>query len=413
MRPQFHFTASTGWINDPHGITPRDGGYDVFYQYVPGQTVWGPNCHWGHARGTDLLSLVEREPAIYPGDGDDGIWTGSLLPAPAGPRIFYTSVLLDDIAIGRVRSATPVDGDWDTWTKGAILLTAPEGLDLVGFRDPFIRRDDDAWRIIVGAGDADGTALALSYVSPDLESWSYEGVALERSTHEREPAWAGAMWECPQIFELDGRFVMLSSAWDRDVLNYAAYAVGSYERGRFTAEAWGRLTYGPSYYAPSFFLDAEGRPSISLWMRGVEDLGAGWANAHSVPYLLRLDGDVLVASPHPDIERYRDAPSADGRIDGTAADILWDGGGELVIRSGDEVLARAWWVGGRIVLEAAGERWDVPRDAGGIRVLVDAGSLELVTDRGLLGLGTPTPASGLEVDGEGVVAWRLARGGAR
>jgi beta-fructofuranosidase len=55
MRPQFHFTARTGWINDPHGVTARDGRYDVFYQYVPGQTEWGPNCHWGHARGDDLF----------------------------------------------------------------------------------------------------------------------------------------------------------------------------------------------------------------------------------------------------------------------------------------------------------------------------------------------------------------------
>jgi beta-fructofuranosidase len=409
MRPQFHFTARTGWINDPHGITPRDGGYDVFFQYVPGQTVWGPNCHWGHARGADLLSLVEREPALSPGDGDDGIWTGSLLPAPDGPRIFYTSVLVDDVAIGRVRSAAPTDDSWDTWVKGEILLTAPEGMELVGFRDPFIRRDEDAWRIIMGAGDTDGNALALSYVSHDLASWEYEGVALERSTHEREPAWAGAMWECPQIFELDGRFVMLSSAWDRDVLNYAAYAIGSYERGRFTAEAWGRLTYGPSYYAPSFFLDADGRPALSLWMRGVEDLDAGWANAHSVPYRIRLDGDALVAEPHPDLDVYA-RPVADGAIDGTAADIRWDGGA-LELRSGDAVLARAERAeaGGGIVVEVAGDRWELPTADGAVRVIVDATAIEFVTDRGLLGLAIPAPASGLQVHGDGVTVHELAR----
>jgi hypothetical protein len=37
MRPEFHFTAEQGWINDPHGITVRDGVYHAFYQYVPGQ----------------------------------------------------------------------------------------------------------------------------------------------------------------------------------------------------------------------------------------------------------------------------------------------------------------------------------------------------------------------------------------
>ena len=35
MRPQFHLTAETGWMNDPHAITFRNGRYEVFYQYVP------------------------------------------------------------------------------------------------------------------------------------------------------------------------------------------------------------------------------------------------------------------------------------------------------------------------------------------------------------------------------------------
>ena len=59
MRPEFHFTAASGWINDPHGITYRGGEYHAFFQYVPDRTDWAPNCHWGHARGIDLLSLRE------------------------------------------------------------------------------------------------------------------------------------------------------------------------------------------------------------------------------------------------------------------------------------------------------------------------------------------------------------------
>ncbi len=57
VRPEFHYTADRGWINDPHGITYRDGQYHSFFQYVPDSTVWAPNCHWGHAVGPDLLSL--------------------------------------------------------------------------------------------------------------------------------------------------------------------------------------------------------------------------------------------------------------------------------------------------------------------------------------------------------------------
>src|SRR5699024_9833162 len=139
--------------------------------------------------------------------------------------------------------------------KGDVVAEVPEDLGAIAYRDPFVVREPAGWRMFVGAGTPDGTAMALSYTSPDLGDWSYEGIALERSTAERDPVWMGALWECPQIFEVDGRWVMVSSVWDDDVLYYAGYAVGDYADGHFTAQSWGRLTYGPSYYAPSFFRD--------------------------------------------------------------------------------------------------------------------------------------------------------------
>ena len=44
VRPRLHFTAESGWINDPHGLTFHDGLYHLFHQYVPGSLVWAPNC---------------------------------------------------------------------------------------------------------------------------------------------------------------------------------------------------------------------------------------------------------------------------------------------------------------------------------------------------------------------------------
>jgi beta-fructofuranosidase len=217
------------------------------------------------------------------------------------------------------------------------------------------------------------------------------------------------MWECPQIFEVGDRFVMLSSAWDRDVLNYAAYAVGSYAGGRFTADSWGRLTYGPSFYAPSFFRDADGRAAISLWMRGVDDLDAGWAGAHSVPYLLGLDGDILVARPHPDLDKYRAPAADDGRIAGAAADVLWDGSGTLTVERGESDVLSVEGRDDGVIVDHLGERWELPRSDPRVRVILDAGAIELSTDRGLLGLGG-TGADGISVSGSGVTAHALVRG---
>jgi beta-fructofuranosidase len=383
MRPEFHFTAASGWINDPHGITYRGGEYHAFFQYVPDRTDWAPNCHWGHARGADLLSLRELPVAIAPGDGDGGIWTGSLVTRDDGRAlIFYTSTSEPNVGIGRIRVATPDDDEWVSWTKGPFVIDAPTDLDLIAYRDPFLREDPDGWRMFVGAGDREGTAMALSYRSDDLGTWEYEGVALSRSTSETTDVWMGALWECPQIFDIDGRAVMVSSVWDDDVLHYAGYAVGSYSDGTFTATHWGRLTYGDSYYAPSLFRDAEGRACLSFWMRGIADESAGWASAHSVPYVLTIDGDTLVASPHPDLDKYRTGTPT-SHVAGLAAEITWtpddagmsiDSGGQRVVsltRSSDE-----------LIVAVGAQAWTFPY-SGDVRIILDGPVLEIASAVGL------------------------------
>ncbi|MFH8253119.1 glycoside hydrolase family 32 protein [Microbacterium sp. B2969] len=398
MRPLLHFTAKNGWINDPHGITFRDGVYHAFFQYVPGTTAWAPNCHWGHAVGPDLLSLTELPVAIAPGDGDGGIWTGSLVQNGEDTRILYTSTSEPNIGIGRIRIATPADPGWVTWVKGAFVADAPPGLDIIAYRDPFIRRESDGWRMFVGAGLRDGTAMALSYVSDDLETWTYEGVALRRSTDERDPVWMGALWECPQIFDLDGRAVMVSSVWDDDVLHYAGYAVGDYAGGVFTATSWGRLTFGDSLYAPSLFRDAEGRACLSFWMRGIADVDEGWGSAHSLPYILRLDGEQLIAEPHTDIAAHRDEPSADGIVRGLAAEIQWSPRADatLTIDSGETSTAVLHLEGGRLSIEADGQVHDVPV-LGDIRVIVDGPVLEVSSAGGLFGAPIAPRHDGIQV----------------
>ena len=125
-------------------------------------------------------------------------------------RVLYTSTNTPDFGIGRIRSAEPSDADWIHWRKGAIVAEAPDGLDLIAYRDPFVRREGDRWRMFVGAAGRDGTAMALTYVSEDqLETWRYDGVALARSTHETDPVWTGALWECPQIFAIADRYAMV------------------------------------------------------------------------------------------------------------------------------------------------------------------------------------------------------------
>lgn len=403
MRPKLHFTAQSGWINDPHGITYKDGRYHVFYQYVPGQTVWGPNCHWGHAVGPDLLSLNELPVALAPGDGDDGVWTGSLVTDDDGRTVvFYTSTASPNIGIGRVRKASPRDPEWIEWSKGPFVADAPEDLDIIAYRDPFVRREDDGWRMFVGAGLRDGTATALSYTSTDLDHWTYSGIALQRSTTETADVWMGALWECPQIFELDGKAVMVSSVWDDDVLHYAGYAIGSYTDGIFHPETWGRLTYGNSYYAPSLFTDADGHPCLVFWMRGIGDLEQGWASAHSVPHRLSIRDDRLVATPHPDTAAHRASRAEDASVEGLTADVVWNHDGVLTVQSGGmDVVALDrvdQWLTVRV-----GEATTTLPVSGEIRLLLDGPILEISSASGIFGAPIEPEGDELTVTATGTV----------
>ena len=386
MRPQLHFTAEAGWINDPHGLTYHEGAYHLFHQFVPDSLVWAPSCHWGHAVGPDLVTWERRPVAIAPGDGDDGIWTGSLVRDASGEaQILYTSVVQPDIGVGRVRVARPADETWDEWVKGDVVVEPPADLDLIAYRDPFVVPEGGGWRMFIGAADSAGTAMALTYTSDDLAHWTYDGVAAARSSTQTDP-WMGALWECPQFFEVDGHWVMVSSVWDDDVLHYAGYGIGTYDNGRFEARSWGQLSFGDSYYAPSFFQDRDGRPCLMFWMRGVVDPDEGWSSALSLPYVLSVVDNTLVAQPHPDVAAHRAGAADDG---GPVFDLEWrpaEGGGRAVLVGATTESAVIEAADGLVRLERPGHKGaEMPWTGGTVRVVVDGPTIEISSRDGLLG----------------------------
>lgn len=390
-RPLVHFTPASGWINDPLALTWHGGRYHLFFQYVPDRTSWAPECRWGHASSPDLVTWTEHPVALEPGDGDDGIWSGSIAIADDGrAMIFYTSVSVPDFGVGRIRTATPVGDDWLVWEKGDVVVEAPD-LDLVAFRDPFVMRDGDGWRMLVGTAIEGGDAAAASYSSNDLVNWNYDGLAARRNTAETEPVWTGALWECPQVFRIDGRDVMVTSVWQDDELHYVAYGIGVFRDGRFVAEHWGRLTYGDGYYAPSFFRDEKGRPCLIFWLRGAIDEEVGWASALSVPHILSLDGDRLVTRPHPALGEPDPVPPA-----GTMASpefFCWsaDQGAELRLTTSDGSTIALMRGAEGLVVVTHDARTTLPLGSPRLRVLVDQQTLEIVTDLAVMAVGSAQP----------------------
>jgi len=376
-RPLFHFTARRGWLNDPYGVTFHDGRYHLFFQHVPDGVAWRPQVHWGHAVSDDLVHWTELPHALAPGDGDDGIWSGSVVRTEAGEgRIFYTSVRSESWRLGAVRTARPGDADWVEWHKSDVVAVPPDDLDLVEFRDPFVLREEGGWRMVVGAGALDGTGLVLSWTSADLETWRYDGVLASRSGSEVDPVWTGTAWECPQLFPLGGSWVLVVSVWAEDVTRFEAYAVGDLVEGRFVARAWHRLTYGPAHYAGSAFVDQQGQRCLLHWLRGVADPSGRWAGAHSVPHVLRLDGDRVVAEPH---------PAVTGAVQPVLPGRHYDLGDASLQLDRDEVTVRT-----------GADSFTVPCHDGPVQLLVDGQVVEVFGPQGVAGfvVGLRRPGSG-------------------
>ena len=396
-RPGYHFTAPSGHVNDPLGITwhvdPRtgEGRYELFFQHNPDAPEWAVACRWGQTSSPDLVRWGPPTTALSPADGEAGCWSGSVGVLDDGsPVIAYTRVTEGRLALGSVVLA-PGDHGWERWTaEPDPVLPGPPEPDVVQFRDPFLLRLGEEWGMVVGGGRRDGTAVAWLYRSPDLRAWRLDGVLAERPTTDGDPLWTGSAWECVQLVEADGAWVLVVSAWDEDP-RHVACAVGEFDGHRFTARRWQRLAATDLPYATAVFRDAQGRPCLVSWLREPGSAGNGWAGMLSLPWRMRVRGDRLLLAPHPDVDTLRGGVAC--RIDGNGAasglppalDVELAGTGTLELHGPDRPVLVVTLAPDRVLLEVPGAqavRLDGGDGEAGVRLLLDAGLAEVATPAG-------------------------------
>lgn len=398
MRPRVHFTGARGWINDPHGITYSDGRYHLFHQAQPASLGWERSIEWGHATSSDLVTWKHLPAALTPGDGDDGIWSGTLaLDAVDGPVIFYTAVGPGALDLARVRTAHPLDPQWRDREKGDVVVGPPEGAAV--FRDPMVRPADGGWRMVVGGGLADGTPAVFGYASADLRAWTPTG--LVASPAGEIPFPKGAAWECPQVVDVDGRTVLIVSTWRDGVTGEVLAGVGDLDGEHLGVESWQQLSSGGGPYAPTAFVDADGEPCLMFWIREIVDPDGVWAGALSLPYRMSVDGDRLVLTPHPSVVA---AAAVDERVLGLTwvggarpLEIVGDGGRRVAVLERDGQTLRVRTAAREVVMALT--RPDLAID-----VVLDGPVLEVSSGTAVIALQVPA-ATPLRPAREDVRAW--------
>ncbi|MCM3812802.1 glycoside hydrolase family 32 protein [Streptomyces sp. DR7-3] len=307
--PGIHPRPPRHWVNDPNGLVFHDGHYHVFFQYNPHGTEHA-RIHWGHYRSPDLLRWEMLPIALAPtpgGEDADGVWSGNAVSA-GGDLVAFYSARREERWWQPVTSAVSRDGG-RTFTKHPhrLIHEAPTGTRM--FRDPFVWRDGEQWRMLVGSALEDGRGAAWQYVSDDLEHWRGTGPFLARPP-EALPGGGDTEegWECVQYAAFDGRYgALLISAWDPvDGAAHTAVYTGRDEGADFKAGAPQLLDHGPDFYAPALLPapDGAGGTRWLMWAwsweaRDAERVGAhsawteevGWAGLLTLPRELTMGPD--------------------------------------------------------------------------------------------------------------------------
>jgi len=359
-RPSFHLSARVGWMNDPNGFLYYDGKYHMFYQYYPYDSHWGP-MHWGHAVSKDLLHWEYLPAALAPDEfyDMDGCFSGSAIALPDGRQLLmYTGVVKErrpDAGVRGVQHQCLAVGDGVDYEKyeGNPVLNEkdlPKGGSRYDFRDPKMwQKKDGTYCCVVGNQSADDGGQILLYTSSDGFQWDFKNILV--SNHNR----FGKMWECPDFFQLDGKWVLLTSPTDMLPQGFEYHngngtlcLIGEFdeEKGTFHDQHDQSIDYGIDFYAPQTVLAPDGRRIMIGWMQNWDTCGQRtadvlWFGQMSLPRELSIQNGRLYQNPIRELDTFRanqvtyqnvtfsDTMTLEG-IRGRRVDI------ELTIRPGEE-----------------------------------------------------------------------------
>ena len=319
-RQQFHLQPPVGWLNDPNGLCVYGGQYHAFFQYGPFDVTGGVK-HWGHAVSKDLLHWEPLPVMLYPDEPFDchGVYSGSALIEGTEMYLYYTGNVkypgsYDYIKQGRGHNVClAVSHDGKTVASKQCLLynkDYPAGLTC-HVRDPKVFAYEGKYYMVLGARTLEDKGEVLVLESTDKLHWNHINTLTT-------PEPFGYMWECPDLFCLDGQWYLAVSPQGiqcQNIYGCGYFAVYGDWRAHCTLGEFHEADFGFDYYAPQSFVDENGRRIQIGWM-GMPDadygnaptVAHGWQHCFTVPRLLtKGPGGTLLQTPVPELDARRSA----------------------------------------------------------------------------------------------------------
>lgn len=308
-RPDYHFSAPDGKLNDPNGLCFWQGKWHMFYQAYPEERERKVQ-YWGHAVSDDMIHWQDLPLALYPDTDDQKIYSGSTwVEENRVIAIHHTPKYGNYIAI----ATDPLLLNWERLKDPVVRV--PDKGEKVPYKvfDPCIWKEGKYYYALSGSKE-EGIGkirrpVEYLFRSKDLKEWTYmhtfvEGDQFFSSNDDRA---------CPYLWPIGntGKHIILTFSHNSG----GRYLLGTYDtnRQKFVAYDGDGFNHGPTgrggVHAPSGAPDpnSDGVVTIFNMKRGTAARnGAGFNEIITLPRLLSLDEyDQLTEKPYGGYESLR------------------------------------------------------------------------------------------------------------
>ena len=317
LRPDFHFRAPAGWMNDLHAIFHDGSKYHIFYQHNPYKDYWD-TLHWGHAVSKDLLHWEHMPVALSPApeNNEAHCYSGGAAITDSGlPLLYYTSIPngskenADAMYDAYQCIATPTDDayiTWDNYSHDIMMMPhkTHDGKTIYDWRDPFIfTYEDEKYMILTGnlnkREGGDSHIFTYKAANSDLNKWDYQGILYSHPNPHLQSM------ECANLISCSNDdWVLFHSPYD--LPEYAIGTMSKDDQGilKFTEITNGIMDYSPDIYAPTAFKATDGRNLVIGWIRGFPE-NKHWSGCASIPCELTTKDGVLYQRPMREMAQLR------------------------------------------------------------------------------------------------------------